>query len=523
MAEGLTFKTTAFDRALFALAPQWALSRVRARAAAVQLARHFEAASSGGRTSGWRRSLADANTAAAPALATLRAHSRDLVRNNGWAKNGKRVIGRNVVGYGITPKLVGPPTFIAAFKEWAGSTQCDAAGRLTFSGLQKLSATTIFEAGEVLVRRRWRRPEDELALPFTIQVLEPDFLDTAKHNVRGQEGGRVVYGVEFDAIGRRVAYWLYPEHPGNGTTASWTSKRVPASDVIHSYDIERAGQDRGLPWLSAAIAKLKNFDEFEDAQLMKQAVAACLAVFETDANDAGLPDLGTPDAKDPGVARIEPATITRLPAGRDVTVVNPPTVTDDGFTVRTMRSIAAAIGVTYEDLTGDYSQVNFSSARMSRIAHWLNVWDWQFNMLIPQLCDPIVQWAVEAALYAGLLRDGEKARASEWTPMPMPMTDPDKEARANAIRVRTGQASYQQIAREQGSDFAEIVRELGEGNAMLDAVGVHLDTDPRRVSQAGVTQARPAGTGFNDDAKEPEETPAANGGGNGAAQGEEAE
>jgi lambda family phage portal protein len=491
-ADATKFPINALDRAIMAFAPKWGLSRVMARLAV----RHYEAASMGRRTTNWQRRLTDAHSAAGGSLATLRAHSRDLIRNNGWARNARRTVNRNVVGYGITPKAVGavPEKVREAWKRWAGTTQCDAAGRLTFSGLQKLAMNTVFESGEVLVRRRWRRPSDDLAIPMQLQVLEPDFLDTSKNGIRGEQGGPIIYGIEFDAIGRRVAYWLFDSHPGSVFLASPVSRRIPASEIIHSYDVERAGQDRGVPWLVAAILKLKDFDEFEDAQLMRQKIAACFVGLITDPQGEATSGMGEADVSTPGIETMEPGTMLTAPPGKDVKFGNPPLVTDDGFSVRTLRGAAAAIGVTYEDLTGDYSQVNFSSARMSRLAHWGNVYDWQWNMLIPQFCDPTWRWAMEAAAFAGLVSATELP-AAEWTPMPMPMTDPDKEARANVIRLRSGQATLPQVLREQGLDPDAHLAEIAAANKKLDQLGIWLDSDPRRTSAAGLTQERAGAAG----------------------------
>ncbi len=69
------------------------------------------------------------------------------------------------------------------------------------------------EAGEVLVRRRLRRASDGLPVPLQLQVLEADFLDATKSNNVG--AGRIVQGIEFDPVGKRRAYWLHPEHPGD--------------------------------------------------------------------------------------------------------------------------------------------------------------------------------------------------------------------------------------------------------------------------------------------------------------------
>jgi lambda family phage portal protein len=493
------FKTTALDRALLAIAPKWALARMQSRAAAIVLARNYEAAAGGRRTQNWGRQVSDANAAAGPALASLRALSRDLLRNNAWARNGRRVITRNVVGWGITPKaLAGPAALSQAWKKWAGSTQCDAAGRLTFSGLQKLAMSSIFDGGEVLIRRRWRRPDDGFALPMQLQVLEPDHLDTSRNNVQGTQGGMVYYGIEYDAIGRRVAYWLFDQHPGAAVSLGAVSRRIPASEVIHAFDLERAGQERGVPWLAAAIGNLRDFDEFEDAELMKQKIAACMTMFVTDVDGTGTgiaePSTGTDD---PLVETMEPGMVIYGKPGQDVKFGVPPPATDLGFSARTLRRIAAAIGITYEDQTGDYSQVNFSSSRMARIAHWGNVYDWQWNLMIPQVCVPAWEWAMEAAVFAGIISSTAELPGAEWTPTPMAMTDPDKEARANVVMVRSGQKTLSQVIREQGGDPEAQLEEYAEDLAKLDAKGIILDIDARKVTQAGLTQqvAKPSGSG----------------------------
>lgn len=172
------------ERMIAWLSPTWGESRARARLKA----RHFEAASAGRRTSGWNRLTSDANAAASgAALSNLRAQSRDLVRNNPWARRGLRRIVTNTVGWGIRPKATGrnAELVMQRWKRRGETTQCDAAGRLTFFGLQRLAMRTVVESGEVLIRRRRRRPEDGLAIPLQLQVLEPDYIDTSKDGPLG--------------------------------------------------------------------------------------------------------------------------------------------------------------------------------------------------------------------------------------------------------------------------------------------------------------------------------------------------
>lgn len=481
-------KVSAWDRFLIGIAPQWGLERVKARAATDAFERHYEAATTGRRTSGWSRTAGDADLTIRPALLELRMHARDLVRNNGWARRAQKVLANNTAGWGIVPKASGETPGVnakadAIWKAWATSTQCEAEGRHTFYGIQTLAMKTITTAGEVLIRRRPRYATDGLAIPLQLQVLEPDFLDHSKSFTGDLRTGPTIQGVEFDLIGRRNAYWIFDNHPGSGRSVN-PSKRVDASEILHVFDTERPAQTRGVSWFGTSIVGLKDFDDYEDAELMKQKIAACFAAFVVDIDGLGAP-IGEQSTTDPLVETFEPGMITQLPPGKNVVTANPPTLTSDALPTRTLRKIAAGLCVTYEDLTGDYSQVNFSSARMARLAHWANVHDWQQNMLIPLLCNGVWAWAMDQAVIAGLIPEAPPA---EWTPPPMPMLEPDKEGLAYSRLVRNGVMTYSQMIREQGGDPVAHFAEYAADQKMLDALGLVLDSDARATSAAGLEQ-----------------------------------
>lgn len=478
-----------FDRLIVWLMPSRGLARIRARV----LARHFESASVGRRTSGWNRMMTDANTSASGVtLARLRGQARDLVRNNPWARRGLRRIVTNTVGWGIKPKATGRNAALVneLWKRWAETTQCDAAGRLTFYGLQRLVMRTVVESGEALVRLRLRQPDDGLAIPMQLEVLEPDYLDTSKDAVSLPNGGRITLGIETDAIGRRVAYWLYEQHPGGNTFISSASRRIPAESILHIYDQDRAQQMRGYSWFAPVDVRLHEFHEFEDATLVKQKVAACMAAFVTDLDGTGQA-IGKADTQnDQPLDIIEPGTIAHLPVGKQVTFSNPPQASDhQSFSATALRGIAAGLGVTYEDLTGDYSQVNYSSARMARMAHNADVHDWRWNMLIPQLCAPAWQWMLSVIALAGVPVDSSPAT---WTPPPLPVLDPEKEGAATTSDVRAGRMTPDEMIREQGYDPDEHWREYADSFKRLDRLGIVLDCDPRKTNSSGQAQSQPA-------------------------------
>jgi lambda family phage portal protein len=482
------------DRVVTAISPTWGLKRTRARLATQLMARHFEAATPGRRTENWHRWAGDVNATLGPALEVLRRNARDLVRNNPYAESAVTTIADQCVGWGIVAKPdKTAPAFARsqaerAWKSWADSTACDADGRSDFYGLQKLVMRGVVESGEALVRRRWRRAEDGFPLPMQLQILEPDFLDTlkeAKLTTRdGRDAGRIVHGVEFNPIGQRTAYWLFPEHPGGrvlSTRSFSNSVRVPASEVLHVYKPSRAGQVRAPTWFANVILRLKDFDEYEDATLMKQKIAACLAVFVTDMDGSATP-LGATDATKPEVDALFPGMVGHLAAGRQVTAIDPPSVSEHGPYAETqLRAIATGLGIAYEDLTGNYSGMPFSAARMSRLRHWARVEDWRWRMLIPQFCDPVWRWAMEAAAIMGL----ENAPTAEWTAPPAPMIDPAAEGLAYQQIIRIGGMTWDEMVRERGYDPEDQLAEIVARNKKWDAAGVTFDCDPRKTSQQG--------------------------------------
>ncbi|ABB56765.1 phage portal protein [Synechococcus elongatus] len=475
------------------VSPKAALERERARLT-LERVRGYDGAKGGRRTAGWTTQGSSANTEIARDSPKLRERSRDLSQNNGWALRARDVIVSNVVGAGIVgqPKHSSKRRDLAAKKlweAWAGSTLCDADGRHDFHGLQALAMKTIVESGEVLIRKLPRQAKDGLPVPLQLQLLEPEHLDVTRDADLG--GNRkIVQGIELDASGQRVAYWLYPTHPGEATAGSSTlkSSRVPAADIAHVYRLDRPGQRRGVPWVSPVMIDVKDLNDYEKAQLLKQKIAACFAAFvvETEA-----PELAPDD--DEIIDTLEPGAVEILPPGRDIRFANPPS--NDGYEPyvrQLLHKIAAGYGITYESLTNDYSQVNFSSGRMGHIEFARNIDTWRWQMLIPQMCSPVWTWFVEAAGLTGALLDGTTIT---WTPPRREMIDPTKETEAVKAAVRAGLKSWSEAVREQGEDPDAVAAELAEDLKRFDELGLVLDSDPRqdprRQEAIAVTESQP--------------------------------
>jgi lambda family phage portal protein len=465
------------------------------------IARHFDAASVGRRTDGWHRLGTDANAAASgPTLARLRAQGRDLVRNNPWARRGLRRILSDTIGCGIRPKATGrgADLIMQRWQTWAETTECDAAGRLNFYGLQRLAMNTIIQSGEVLIRRRFRLPVDGLSVPLQLQILEPDFLDTTRDGYLGDAGGPIVQGIEHDALGRRVAYWLFDRHPGSngpigtGGAISPISKRVPADGVLHVFDIDRPGQVRAGSWFASVDLRLHDFLEFEDATLVKQKFAACTAAFVTDLDGFGAATglAGTDTTTGQPTDTIEPGTIIQLQPGKQVNTPSPPASNDHAsYSATALRGVAAGLGTTYSGISADYSQANYSSERAARLDLRGDVEVWQELMLIPQLCQPAWKWFLNAMILAG---DDVADQPAEWTCQPMAIIDPEKEADADIKEIRGGLKSWAEAVRQRGYDPDKVLAEIIAYNRKRDAGEVVLDSDPRQTNSAGQRQGASA-------------------------------
>lgn len=487
------------DKAIAYVAPVAAARRFQARSAlelgSRLLTRHYEGSAHGRRTDNWRAPGTSANAAALPSLHTLRWRSRDLARNNPWASSAINLIDDDVVGTGIRCKLVRARGDIAPAIEdlwtaWAESTDCDAAGVHDLYGLQGLVMRTIAESGSALVRRRRRRPSDNLPVPLQLQVLEPDHLDSSRDRILGSGQGRIIGGIEFDALDRRVAYWLFPNHPGESILPlqSLASVRVTADNVRHVYRVERPGQIVGIPWLASCILRLRDFDEYEDAHLVRQKIAACFAVFVRDSEypDQAIPGAsGKPPELDvngqpkPEIGPLFPGMIEYLGPGKTVEMASPPGVENYAeYTAGILRAIAAGAGVPYEGLSGNYNGMPFSAARLSYLRYGKRIDKWRWRILIPGFCNPTASWFLEALeLDSGLDTTGVAPR---WTAPRRDVIDPVQETNATKTRVRAGLCSLSEAIRESGDDPDDVFEEIQSDQELIDQLGIVVECDARR-------------------------------------------
>ena len=451
-------KRSILNKVIGVFAPTVALRQLQAQVVLDNIEhgkRKYDGASKGRNTNDWIGVSSSSNVEIQTDIVTLRNRSRELSRNNGYAKNYFRVMANNIVGIGITPKpiIIGRSGKSERVKEvwdlWASSVKCDYDARYNFYGLQRLIIKTVIVSGECLVIKRLASSKYDI--PVRLQILEGDFLDQGKFSLENEYGGITWYGIEFNKQGERVGYWLWNRHPGEFASQS---KRIDAKYVIHVYDPERPGQHRGVPELHAGMVALKDLGDYEYAERIRAKTAATQVGAIT--QDMSLGDEGDLASS---FSTMEPGTWHKLKPGESVTFNTPPTNTGySEYTKNNLHAIAAAGGTTYEAMTSDLSNVNFSSGRMGWLEFQRNIQHFQWNVLVPAM-DEIFRWFVEAAQVAALLPMQGKFRV-DWTMPRREMIDPVKEGKALTEMVRGKFKTWAEAVREQGDDPDKVFEEL---------------------------------------------------------------
>lgn len=459
---------------------------------------YYEAGKSGRRLGIWQPGSLGPNAAVLQQLDLLRARSRDAARNNGWIKKGINTWVSNEIGTGITPRSQAPDEKFrqaadALWLKWGKFADAD--GLLDINGLMWSASRNRIESGEIFIRFRPRNLSEGLPVPLQLQLLEPEFCPVNENQVLSGGSRKIRAGIEFDGIGRRRAYWMYRSHPGDRFMDSLALDLVPvpADSVIHHYAPLRPGQIRGVPWTVQALIKAKDFDEYDDAELLRKknkssyTGAVVKPNYDLD-NDAKFdPISGEPlerDANDIPMITSQPGSLFSLLPGEDVRMFDGDS-TGSGyadFVRQQLLGVAAALDVPYEFISGDMSKVNDRTLRAILSEFHRIIEQTQWMIFIPQVCDRVYEEFIDTAVMSGALtapgydQRREEYLAVEWHPTGWPYLHELQDAQADQIKLKSGLTSRKRIAAKQGEVIEEIDRENAEDKDRADSLGLNYDT-----------------------------------------------
>lgn len=457
----------------------------------------YEAAGTGRRAAGWDAPDGALNAIALPALPALRKRSRAAVRNDPYAFSAisKRV--SNIIGTGITPRATIQDAGVRSalrqlWEDW--TDESDADGVADFYGQQALIARMVEESGECFVRLRYRRPEDGYAVPLQLQLLAAEYVPLER-NFKTRAGNIVRAGIEFNAVGKRVAYWMYATHPGDPSASSYSYNvlhRIPASEVLHIFEPTEAGQLRGLPRLSPVLLRLKSLDGYDDAVLFRQEVANLFAGFITkkaspDFQQGIDPLTGQPivaDRDGAPLVGLEPGSMQELGEGEEVHFSTPPDAGNTYVEFMRQQLQAAAVGVDlpYELLTGDMGDISDRVLRVLLNDFRRRIEQLQFAVYVFQLCRPVrAAWLDTAVLSGAIVLPDYTARRRDylrtrWVPQGHPYIHPVQDVEGKLKEINGGLNSRSEHVLRTGYDAEQIDEENAQDNERAKKLGLNYNS-----------------------------------------------
>ncbi|MGI4849353.1 MAG: phage portal protein, partial [Janthinobacterium lividum] len=350
------------------------------------------------------------------------ARSRDLVRNDGWAAGGITRILDNTVGaafrlsanpdYRALAALTGNKAFDAGWAEefrrtaealWRGYAEDigrynDVSRQLTVAQQIRLAFRHKLVDGDSLAVAYWlpeRVGYGRARYSTSFLIVDPDRLSNpyqmmdTKH-LRG--------GVEIDDHGVALAYHIRKAEQNDwyNMMEANTWERVDREDedgwqrVIHDFERDRAGQNRGTGIFTPVLARFKMLARYYGIELQAATIAATFGTYVTSPYDPAL----VQDALDGGPdgqanelnayqelrtdwARERPAMLNgaRIPtlapgeSIESVAAAHPHSGFSE-FSHEMLRTFAAAAGISAEQMTQDWSKTNYSSARAALLDSW---------------------------------------------------------------------------------------------------------------------------------------------------------
>jgi len=454
------------DKVISYFSPSLGLKRSQARIATDAI-RNYDVASRGRRNEGWYRPNTTAADELSKAFQIGAASAQELCRNNPLAGKIKRIWSGNIVGAGIQLDIKGDNDIkVGLFQKdydlWCNSTTCDYEGHYNLYGLQWLWANTIVESGAVFILKRIN---SSMKIPLQLQTLEQSQLD------RGKNGEYIRDGIEYTNNGAIKGYWFIIDK----TQRITESKFYPASAVLHVFRKERVGQHLGMTWLAPIATLLRNYDTYMDAKLMQQQIAACFAVIVENASS----NLGSisPDNQLPDT--IESGMIEYVDSGTIPHTISPPKADNSSqFDDSIKGDIAAGVGLTREQLTGDFSKVNFASGRMAKNEFNYDL-DYVQKVMFKPALEGVFNWV--SSLYQ--IKNGVGDYTSDWTFPTRSAVNPKEEFEVLMSKVRHSMMSPSKAAKLSGEKLDVIVKQWVKDKELFgDLV---FDIDPSLYAATG--------------------------------------
>jgi lambda family phage portal protein len=457
--------------------------------------RAYAAASKTGPNGYWRPKTKSGDAELRKGFQIIISRCRELAQNNPFIKGAIRKIVNNAVRNGIHPQMnlkddngkinkARNDAIEQEWKRWQHRETADVSGHDSIAGIQQIALRHVWIDGEFLLMRAYDRKAKKGDLPLRIRLLESDHLDSSQDGI-ASNGNIVKRGIEMDpATGRPLFYHITKDHPGDYYYRSrYDTLRIPATDIIHIYERERASMTRGVSWMVAIAMEAYDFADYQSYERIGAKLAAAFGVFVKsqfpevfggNGTALGGPAVNHKDGYGSDVKElpdfIEPGRIQMLPYGTDITIASHKRPGDsyEPYVRTSLRGQSVGTGLSYEAYSNDYSEASYSSARSATLEERLSYKGMQF-FLNEQLNGPLMAWFLEALYIKNKL---PKYKGNEflynsavtWQEPGWGWVDPMKDANAAEKEINLHLNNRHNLSAQRGIDWDtnmdQIEREL---------------------------------------------------------------
>lgn len=482
------------DRVVKAVAPVAAARRARARAETARM----EALAASYRTkrrSSQRGGGVGASHAASEErvlqddLPDLIERSRDTWRNNALYSGICRRAVDNLVGTG--PMLV-PLTGHTGFNndlQRAFGEYCEAGGGMATSGMSladvcRVATLTAMREGNALAYRAdagWQFFEG-------VQIGTP-------HGY-ARDGRRVFAGVEVDDGDQPVRYWV-ADYSTHGYLRPEMAVGIRADRCVMLGVREWFRGFRAVPPLGPALDLFDDLDGYLEAELFGARMASSVVgeMQSTDEDWWRALHQGEEDNVQDTLTQVDfsPGSVFRTMPGEkfQLHAVSRPNSSFDQFTRAMFRLCGVPIGMPLELGLMDFSQTNFSSAKMLMLQAMRTFDVWQAAVPRPLARRVYREWLEtwDGKVPRGVRQD-DRMRFEMRFPA-YPWIDALKEAQARLVGLKGGWLSLEDVAREMNRDLEDViqerVRQIEMAVKFCEKAG-HPEWAPMVLSQVGDLQ-----------------------------------
>jgi len=318
------------------------------------------------------------------------------------------------------------------------------------------------------------RPGGGRYLPFQLLMLEPDQL--TGYGATPLPGNEVYQGVEYAPATGRIVACHFEDFD------RWKSpKRIPINQVILGFQHLRPTQLRGVTPLASVLLLAHQLRDYLEAEIASAQKAARWLAFVNSPDPAAtmeafgaLAQPATDATAEKYTMEMGHAIVDFLRTGENVTIANHnrPGDSFEPFVKFILRSFAAAVGVSYEMVSGDYVDSKYTAARVAR-NDMLKGIKIRRGRIIRQLCEPVRREFMLYAVATGKLdlpnymNNEAHFNRSVWMEPGMEHLDPLKEGRAEADAVAAKLRSPQEVLQARGRDPEQVLDEWQEWKQML--------------------------------------------------------